>query len=383
MAQEKDETMHIGSDFDGGNIICLAADDPQNIRLQIRKDAGDEFFQWFSFRLVGEKGKSYRLVIENAGAASYPAGWQDYRAAASYDRRFWFRAPTSFDGQNLAIEITLDADSLYLAYFAPYSMERHADLVARCLRSPRVRLEVPGRSLDGQDLDILTIGDTAAGKPVCWIIARQHPGETMAEWLMEGLLARLLDKQDPLSRHLLERAVFYTVPNMNPDGSRRGHLRTNASGANLNREWETSTMERSPEVLLIREKMRETGVDFFLDVHGDEALPYNFIANSLGIPSLSERQKALTDRFTAALEKANPDFQRVEGYPQNAPGKANLTMASNHIAENFGCLAMTLEQPFKDSAITPDAEEGWSPARCRRLGRSCLDALADVIDDLR
>lgn len=375
--------MHISSDFDGGNIICLAADDPDNIRLQIRKDAGGEFFQWFSFRLVGETGRSYRLVIENAGEASYPAGWQGYKAAASYDRETWFRAPTSFDGRSLVIEVTLEAESLYLAYFAPYSMERHADLIARCLQSPLVRLDVPGRSLDGQDLDLLTIGEAKQGKAACWIIARQHPGETMAEWLMEGLLARLLDRRDPLARQLLEKAVFHIVPNMNPDGSRRGHLRTNAGGANLNREWEAPTADRSPEVLLIREKMRETGVDFFLDVHGDEALPYNFIANSLGIPSLSERQKDLTDRYTAALEQANPDFQRVEGYPQNAPGKANLAMASNHIAESFGCLAMTLEQPFKDSAITPDAKEGWSPPRCRHLGRSCLDALAAVIDDLR
>jgi len=375
--------MHISSDFDGGNIICLAAKDPQNIRLQIRKDAGDEFFQWFAFRLVGEKGQSYRLVIENAGEASYPAGWKDYQAAASYDRRSWFRAPTNFDGQQLTIDITLEADSLYLSYFALYSMERHADLIARCLSSPQARLEVPGRSLDGQDLDILTIGEAAADKRVCWITARQHPGETMAEWLMEGLLARLLDKRDPLSRRLLDKAVFYAVPNMNPDGSRRGHLRTNASGANLNREWETPSADRSPEVLMVREKMRATGVDFFLDVHGDEALPYNFIANTFGIPSLNDRQKDLTNRFTAALEQANPDFQRLKGYPQNAPGTANLAMASNHIAENFGCLAMTLEQPFKDSSITPDVEEGWSPPRCRRLGRGCLDALAAVIDDLR
>ena len=36
---------------------------------------------------------------------------------------------------------------------------------------------------------------------------------------------------------------------MNPDGSYRGHLRTNACGANLNREWKTPTLEKSPEVL--------------------------------------------------------------------------------------------------------------------------------------
>ena len=36
-----------------------------------------------------------------------------------------------------------------------------------------------------------------------------------------------------MARVLLERAVFYVVPNMNPDGSALGNLRTNAAGANL------------------------------------------------------------------------------------------------------------------------------------------------------
>ena len=39
---------------------------------------------------------------------------------------------------------------------------------------------------------------------------------------------------------------------MNPDGSYRGHLRTNAKGANLNREWKSPTLELSPEVSHIR-----------------------------------------------------------------------------------------------------------------------------------
>ena len=42
---------------------------------------------------------------------------------------------------------------------------------------------------------------------------------------------------------------------MNPDGSWRGHLRTNASGANLNREWDHPSLEKSPEVYYVRNKM--------------------------------------------------------------------------------------------------------------------------------
>jgi murein tripeptide amidase MpaA len=61
---------------------------------------------------------------------------------------------------------------------------------------------------------------------------------------------------------------------MNPDGSVRGHLRTNGCGANLNREWATTgdyqapTLTRSPEVFYCLQAMDKTGVDMFLDVHG-------------------------------------------------------------------------------------------------------------------
>ena len=40
--------------------------------------------------------------------------------------------------------------------------------------------------------------------------------------------------------------MIYLVPNMNPDGSRRGHLRTNAVGANLNREWDKADAREQP-----------------------------------------------------------------------------------------------------------------------------------------
>lgn len=100
--------------------------------------------------------------------------------------------------------------------------------------------------------------------------------------LSTGLLNRLLDPTDAGARALRARATIHLVPNMNPDGSFRGHLRTNAAGANLNREWgatgdyEAPTMTRSPEVYMVREKIRETGCDVFVDVHGDEGLPHIF-----------------------------------------------------------------------------------------------------------
>ena len=374
-------SLAIDSDFDGGNIRCLAAPAPDAIRLEIVPDAGGKFFQWFYFRLRGAARRDCVLRIENAGGATYPEGWRGYRAVASEDGEDWRRVATDYDDGVLTIRYRPAGEEVRFAYFAPYPMARHDTLIARAGESPLVTARRLGTTLDGAPLDLLEVG--GAGQRACWIIGRQHPGETMAEWWMEGFLERLLDPADAPARSLLATARFFVVPNMNPDGSRRGHLRTNAAGINLNRAWAAPSMAESPEVFLVTQHMAETGVDFCLDVHGDEALPYNFIAGPEGIPSYSDALAGRLARFQSALVAANPDFQTAHGYPPTPPGKANLAICANHVAETYGCLAMTLEQPFKDTANAPDPRHGWSPARCHALGRSCLEALAAVIDDLR
>lgn len=377
-------TLSISSAFDSGNIIVNDASDPTNVRLEIAKDHNSDFYQWFHFRVTGEKGQDIRLNIENAGSAAYPKGWENYKAVVSDDLMDWRRVPTKYDGQTLTIDTKLNVNSLYVAYFAPYSSERHQMLVAGALSHERARVEVLGQTLDGRDLDLITLGEPGPEKRSVWITARQHPGETMAEWWMEGFLERMLDPISAISKDLMERAVFYVVPNMNPDGSARGHLRTNAAGVNLNREWHEPSMEKSPEVYLVLEKMIETGCDLALDVHGDEALPYNFIAGTEGIPSWSDKLAGLLDGFKSSYVKSsNGAFQTQYGYPKNSAGNANLTICSNALAERFKCLAMTLEMPFKDDANHPDPERGWSGMRSKQLGASALSPLLAAMPNLR
>ncbi len=372
--------MHVSSAFDSGNIEVVDASDPTDVRLRIRLDAGGDHMQWFHFRVAGARGERLTLAIENAGKASYPKAWDGYRAVASYDRDEWFRVPTRYADGTLYIEHQPEADLVSYAYFAPYSHERHLDLVASCQLAEGAAAQVLGSTVDGRDLEMITVG---SGPRKLWFIARQHPGESMAEWWMEGFLLRLLDTDDALAMALRERATFYVVPNMNPDGSVRGHLRNNAAGANLNREWHEPTMARSPEVKLVRDAMDELGCDFCLDVHGDEELPYNFVSGAEGIPGWTERMASLQAAFLNAYVLANPDFQTEHGYGIGAPGSANMTMCTNQVAQRFDCLAMTLEQPFKDTADTPRPEHGWSAERAMALGASSLNALAAVVDGLR
>jgi murein tripeptide amidase MpaA len=372
----------ISSHFDGGAITVIDATRIEDIRIALRPDSHADIRQWFYFRLQGAAGRAARIRVTNAGQATYTDGWHGYSAVASYDRVAWFRVPTKFDGTEMVIEHTPLRDSIYYAYFEPYSWEQHLALLGRVDASPHARVGDLGASVEGRELNVVTVGTPGEGRKSLWIIARQHPGETMAEWFVEGMLERLIDASDPVARGLAARAVLHIVPNMNPDGSVRGNLRTNAAGANLNREWMAPSLERSPEVFHVRAAMQATGVDGFLDVHGDEGLPYVFSDGNERLANYSPRVAALEQGFKAAFQLANPDFQTVHGYHADKDTKSNLTIASKWVGHTFGGLALTLEMPFKDNADRPDPVLGWNGARSRRLGADALTALHAMLPSL-
>lgn len=368
--------IRISSCFDSGAIQVLSVDDPAHIRLALRPDNRADFRQWFHFRLTGGEGRALSLRIENAAQAAYPEGWSGYRCVASYDRRHWFRIPTTrYEDGQLVVDHAPERNSVYYAYFEPYSLERHLELMGRLEKSPYARVRSLGSTVEGRELDLVEVGRSHGGLPPVWIIARQHPGETMASWFMEGLLERLLDGSDPVARRVRELASLYLVPHMNPDGAVRGNLRTNAAGANLNREWLRPDLQRSPEVWWVRQAMEATGVDLFLDIHGDEALPYVFFSTADEVPGYPEEARRRQAIVTRALAAASPDFQTEQGYQPGRFGEELLALASKWVAHRFGCVSLTLEMPFKDNANLPDGQYGWSAARSRHLGAAMVGAL--------
>lgn len=365
--------------FDSGNIVVHGIAGA-TATLGIRRDKDSEFAQWFHFRLEATPGEEATLKITGLEGSAYPGGWPNYRACVSEDRDYWGRAETTYDkdadGGTMTIRYTPVSGVAWFAYFAPYSMERHHDLVAEIASVEGVDYRCLGTSLEGQPIDCLSMG---SGETVVWLYARQHPGETQAEWWMEGALDMLTDPADPHARKLHEKCRIHVVPNCNPDGSRRGHLRTNFVGVNLNREWAEPTAQKSPEVLCIRNAMDESGVHWAMDVHGDEAIPAAFMAGFEGIPSWTDAQGASYTRFVSRLADRTPDFQTKLGYAIAGPGKANLTMSTNQLAERFGAVSMTLEMPYKDTIDNNDPDQGWSPERCKLLARECLAVLAELV----
>ena len=373
------QAVTISDQFDSGNIEVVDASNPLDIKLAIGKDNASDFLQFFHFRLHAAIGEICKISIINSGESSYTGGWPNYNVCTSWDRVDWFRTPCGYKNGVLSFELQMTQSSVYFSYFTPYTHERHLDLLAWAQGDTRVTNETLGNTLDGHAMSLLRISEAESPKRKVWIIARQHPGETMAEWFVEGFLHSLLDENNPAARKLLSTTAFYVVPNMNPDGSIRGNLRTNAAGANLNREWQSPSMETSPEVYLVRERMIAEGGDLFLDIHGDEELPYNFVAGCEGNPSYDERHAELEQRFKNTYMSISPDFQDTHGYPKSKPGKADMRIAANWLGENFKTLSFTIEMPFKDNANLPNQATGWSAERSAQLGGDVLFPIAKTL----
>jgi murein tripeptide amidase MpaA len=372
-------SLSISSNFDAGAIEVINADDPENIRLRVRADSHADFAQWFYFRVSGARGERLVMHFENAAQCAFPEGWRNYQAVASYDRVNWFRVPTSYDGSVMTIDHEPAFDRIYYAYFEPYSEERHSEFLGAIQQMPYAALTELGCTVQGRPVSLLTLGLPAEGRKNIWIIARQHPGETMAEWFVEGLVKRLAGwgdwSGDPVARAVFDRAVFHIVPNMNPDGSVLGNLRTNAAGANLNREWMEPSAARSPEVLAVRDAIRDIGCDMFFDIHGDEAIPYVFVAGSEMLPGFTEQQASEQKAFVEFFKQASPDFQTVHGYESGKYQTDALKLASKYIGNEYKCLSLTLEMPFKDNDNLPDERVGWSGERSASLGAAMLQAI--------
>jgi hypothetical protein len=153
-----EDRMHISANFDSGNIDVLSASDPSAIRLAIRPDVGGEHMQWFYFRVSGARDRDLVLRLTNAAKASYPHAWKGYSACTSSDRATWTRVPTDYKDGELVIRHRPTGDLQWYAYFAPFSLEQHHALLARCQASALARVDRLGATVDGRDLDRVTVG---------------------------------------------------------------------------------------------------------------------------------------------------------------------------------------------------------------------------------
>ena len=370
----------VSTDFDGGAVSIISAEQADNIQLEINKDNKSCTRQWFYFAIESTRNTLQRIRLVNADKVSFSGAWQGYQAFASYDNQHWFRIDTQFLDGELLLTLETTAEKVYYAYFVPYPLTRHSALLQQVAAIPTAQLEVLGQTAQGRDIGLLRLGSAAAEAKKIWLIARQHPGETMAQWIAEGIILQLAEHF--AKQHANSSAVsFYIVANMNPDGTALGNHRTNANGINLNRHWATPDPLLCPEVYWVKQAMLQYGVDAFIDIHGDETLPYNFMQ--------AETQHPFADQLKQALAELDSHFQTEYDYSNVAVGcgagscgtRCGQQKATSFVQQQFAVPSILLEASFKPLQQSGRTQP-WDQLSAMQLGRSLAAVLLQLTTHL-
>ena len=103
------------------------------------------------------------------------------------------------------------------------------------------------------------------------IIARQHPGETVGSFVIQGCIDFLMGNSEE-AKKLREIYLFKIVPMMNPDGVLVGNSRTSFAGCDLNRRWGKPNEIIHPEVYFTKNMILkltiQRNIAFIIDCHG-------------------------------------------------------------------------------------------------------------------
>ena len=232
------------------------------------------------FQLQATAGCDLTLILHNFdnvwnGQHGSPLN-DEVTSFLSPDGKSWQRTATQLlDGNRLKIQVHMDGDAVYVARLEPYRLSDLEHLKESLAGNPLVEITPIGRTVEGRELEMIRVGHPDAAHRVL-LRARAHPWEPGGNWVIEGIIRRLL-RDDALARDYLDRYCVYAMPIANKDGVARGRTRFNALGCDLNRQWDRpADSHLAPENHALEQwlgKMVAAGKkpDLAIDFHNDNS----------------------------------------------------------------------------------------------------------------
>jgi predicted deacylase len=174
----------------------------------------------------------------------------------------------------MAVQLT--GPRLYVARIEPYRLSDLDKFLAAIRANPLVQITPIGRTVQGRELEVVRIGDPQAAYRV-FLRARAHPWEPGGNWVVQGLVERLL-KGDAEAQKFLGRYCVYILPMANKDGVANGRTRFNLQGKDLNRDWgapadpqlapENAALEKWLEGMIARHQKPHLALELHNDGRG-------------------------------------------------------------------------------------------------------------------
>ncbi len=195
----------------------------------------------FHFRLHARPGSTLTVEfrnLDNVYNGRKASVANELKAAVvSPDGRAWKSVPLDrLPGDRVRLTVAMPGPELYVARVEPYRLSDLEKWFKSIEAQPLVEITPIGKTVEGRALEVIRVGHPDAPYRV-FLRARAHPWEPGGNWVVQGLVNRLLKGDDEAKRDL-ERYCVYVMPMANKDGVARGRTRFNLRGKDLNRNWD-------------------------------------------------------------------------------------------------------------------------------------------------
>jgi hypothetical protein len=195
----------------------------------------------FHFRIQAPKGRKLTLEFKNLdnvwNGQPGSVAKEIKQVVVSPDGRLWMPVATeSPESGRVRVTLEMPAGELFVARAEPYRVSDLNRFLNEIKTNPLVKISPIGKTVQGRELEIVRVGrDSAPGR--VFLRARAHPWEPAGNWVVEGLVRRLL-KRDAEAEKCLASYSVCILPMANKDGVERGGTRFNLGGWDLNRKWD-------------------------------------------------------------------------------------------------------------------------------------------------
>jgi hypothetical protein len=277
--------MYINTQIENGSNLNweMADDGTVNIYLayDYERESLNRAYDHWHFLLEATTGSEVTLVFNNFkevyNGKPVPFDTWIMDCVTSPDGETWKHVPVEWiEGSRMKVKIIMESDSLYIARVEPYRLSDLENLLSDIKEHGMVKIIPIGKTVEGRELQIIQIGDSNSPHSI-FIRARAHAWEAGGNWVVEGIIKKLLDDSEESKEHLKNYTV-YILPMANMDGVARGVSRFNLNGMDLNRNLtepanpilapENAAMQLWLESMIAKGLKPGLAIDFHNDSNG-------------------------------------------------------------------------------------------------------------------
>lgn len=353
----------IAFDFEGASQSHCVIEGERAFRIVVTPEHAPPInpSPWYAFRYEAKPGVDVAITLD------YPVGRHRYPPKVITESAANVFAVDEGNGGKSAL-FHLRAGTGIVSGQELFDGTRYAEFYDRMEQSKHVSRQTLGRSLDGNPIVGLRMGNPAAPHLIV-LLGRAHPPEVSGAVAMEAFLEELVaiydtSKIDPAKYQVL------AVPLLNPDGVMRGHWRANLGGKDLNRDWGSFSQPETRAIATWLEKLDPA-------VRPAVMIDFHSTRSNLFYVQGANETDAVQEAFLKDWLGRNKD--RIEDYAfdierRNAnPGSGT---SKNWFHTQFGIPAYTLE-------VGDETDRNATSVASRIFARTMLPALDKMLKKTR